>query len=142
MTPDNSAVALLLRFEREGYELKAAGDRLLVKPAERLSGPDREALRAIKPELLTLLRIVDDGVRQRRLVFVSLLDAGEDCILPDLVFRPGLTPVAGRCVSCGDGLDRPTFGKCWRCCLAWRLAVRLPISAEWAAAVDEARRVA
>lgn len=145
MTPDvlsSPAVALLLRLEHDGFALAAADGRLLVKPADRLSETDREALREHKAALLTLLRIVDEGVQHRRAVFASKLAEGGLAVLPDLVLTPGIAPVAGRCVSCGDGLEAPRAGKCWRCCLAWRLAVGVPIPADLELALDETRRVA
>jgi hypothetical protein len=145
VTPDvlqSPALELLLRFEREGFEVAALDGRLFVRPVERLSSADREALRAMKPELLMLLRIVDEGVQRRREVFEVRLQAGGPAVVPDLVFRAGITPVAGRCVSCGDALDTPRMGKCWRCCLAWRLALRVPIPSTLAAIFDEARRIA
>lgn len=145
MTPDvlnSPAVGLLVRFEHEGYEVVAVGGRLLVKPADRLSPDDREAIRAVKDELLTLLQIVDDGVQRRRQVFAERIARGGPSVLPDLVMVPGLTPVAGSCVSCGEALERPRMGKCWRCCLAWRLAAGVPVPSSFAAVLDETRRVA
>ena len=46
------------------------------------------------------------------------------------------------CFSCGAALPEPRYGRCRRCSLAWRLAVGVPIPAEWAAAYDGARVVA
>jgi hypothetical protein len=45
-----------------------------------------------------------------------------------LVFRPGVPYLSGRCFSCGDELERARHGKCWRCALAWRLALHLPVA--------------
>jgi hypothetical protein len=47
--------------------------------------------------------------------------------------------VRAACFSCGDSLPEPRFSRCWRCSLAWRLACRLPVSTELAAAMDAAR---
>ncbi len=54
-------------------------------------------------------------------------------------FRPGVPYVPGSCFSCGDALAALRFGRCWRCSLAWRLAVRLPVPADLAVVLDDVK---
>jgi hypothetical protein len=92
-----------------------------------------------KPDLLMLLRCLDVGVGERCDVMRALFEAAPAGRIPALLFRPGLPYVAGRCFSCGDQLQTLFVGRCWRCSLAWRLAVRVPIPAELADALDGAK---
>lgn len=46
---------LLIDLAADGFEVRADGDRLLVSPRERITDGLRDALRAVKPELLALL---------------------------------------------------------------------------------------
>ena len=134
------AVEVLVRLEAEGFEIGAAGDRLRVKPISRLTVDQRAELERYRADLLMLLRVCDEAVQDRRLAFARQLDTGVDPGL--LVFRPAVPYVAGRCFSCGDATGRPVHGKCWRCALAWRLALRLPIATDLALVYDGQKVVA
>jgi len=137
------ALPLLLELEAEGFTLAADRGRLLVRPHDRLSADRRALLARERDALLTLLRICDSDVQRRREAFAIALETDTSgAALPLLVLTPGLPYVAGRCFSCGDPLDRSTYGRCWRCALAWRLALRLPVPAEYGAALDSAKRIA
>ena len=123
MTADvlnSPALPLLLQLEAAGFEVAAVDQRLLVKPIDQLPSDLRTQLASYRRELLTLLRICDDGVLARRAMFGAQLDAG--VAVGRVTLDASLPYVQGRCFSCGDGLSRPVFGRCWRCALAWRLA--------------------
>jgi len=134
------AVPLLCRLEAEGFDLWIDEDRLIVRPVSRLDEEFRRQLKEHKSDLLMLLRVCDARVQDRRLAFVAALESGARA--DTLVLRAGVPYVAGTCYSCGEKLDRPAHGKCWRCALAWRLAQRFPIAPELAAVYDGQRRVA
>jgi hypothetical protein len=133
------ALPLLLRLEADGFSIDFRNGRLVVRPAHLLSAPMREAITAHRCELLTLVRICDEGVQDRRRAFVGQLAAGVS--VGRLVVRAGIH-AAGVCFSCADRLSRPTFGLCWRCALAWRLAAAVPIAADLLDAYDVQREVA
>ena len=135
------ALPLLLALEAEGFAFAIDGDRLLVRPVERLSPELRQALRRERESLVVLVRICDVGVQQRRELFATSL-ASDARVLPSLVFVADVPYVAGHCFSCGDSNQRPTFGRCWRCALAWRLAAGVAVPSDFAAAYDSAKRVA
>ena len=118
---NSPALPLLLRLEAEGFEVATVDDRLLVKPIDRLPACVRSELSAYRRELVTLVRVCDGGVGGRREVFASQLARGVS--VGRLALSADVPYVAGRCFSCGDALPRPVFGRCWRCALAWRLAV-------------------
>jgi len=83
----------------------------------------------------------DEGVQARWDAFTVAFGATPAPRTPLFVFLD--VPYAcGKCFSCGDHLPEPRFGRCWRCSLAWRLACRLPVVSEVAAALDAARKVA
>lgn len=136
------ALPLLIHLEAEGFSFSHDGDRLLVRPIDRLSPELLEQVRRERDALLLLLRICDEGVQQRREVFARRLSEANQAVLPGLVFREGLPYVAGRCFSCGETTERPTFGRCGRCALAWRLAVGVAVPSDFAAVYDAAKRVA
>jgi len=149
MTPDvlaSAALPLLLKLEADGFSVNIDGDKLLVNPVSRLAPGVRQQLREHKADLLMLIRVCDDGVQERRAAFASqiarnLALSGKP-MLPALVFVPGLAYVAGRCHSCAEPMETTRIAKCWRCCLAWRLAYGLPVPADLALAIDESRMVA
>jgi hypothetical protein len=55
------------QLHMEGISLRAEGDRLLATPADRLTGRQREAIRASRDGLLALVRSGYDPARQRRI---------------------------------------------------------------------------
>jgi len=143
MTPDvlnSPAVALLCQLEADGFALAIDRDRLLVKPLDRLPPELRTQLAAYRHELVTLVRICDDDVIERRNAFARQLGAGVS--IGALGLRPGLPYNSGCCFSCGDGLPRPVFGRCWKCALAWRLAAGIAIPPMLAEVYDAQRVVA
>ena len=132
------AVGVLLSLEREGFTVAIAGDRLRVKPISKLTVEQRAAIEQHRTGLLTLLRMCDDGVQDRRRVFAERLAAAGETV-PPLVYRSGTCYVPGVCYSCRESLPHPRHGRCWRCGLAARLACRAPIAADVAAEYDDAR---
>lgn len=133
------ALPLLLRLEADGFELRAEGDRLQVRPPARLTPELLSALRQHKADLLRLVRCLDAGVQARRDVFELQLVQTPTPGVPAFLLKADVPYVKGTCFSCADPLPELRFGRCWRCSLAWRLACRLPVSADLAAAVDSAR---
>jgi hypothetical protein len=138
----SAALPLLVELEADGFSFSHDGDRLLVRPIDRLSPELRERVRRERGALLLLLRICDEGVQARREVFARQLSTMSHAVLPELVFRTSVPYVAGRCFSCGEATEQPTFGRCARCALAWRLAAGVPIPSDFAAVYDAAKRVA
>jgi hypothetical protein len=137
---NSPALPLLIQLEADGFEVAAVDDRLLVKPIDRLAPEVRAQLATFRRELVTLVRICDTGVQSRRAAFQVQLQAGIS--LGRLALSPDLPYVAGTCFSCGDGLPRPVFGRCWRCALAWRLAMGVPITPMVGDVYDRQRVVA
>jgi len=134
------ALQVLWSLEDRQFEVGLTDDGvLLVSPKSRLTEGDDRAIRQHRDELVALVRWCDEDVAARRDVFVQQLAAAPAGTVPRFQFRPDVPYEAGRCHSCGEELPRFTFGRCWRCALAWRLTCRLPVSAERARAVDEAR---
>lgn len=137
---ESPALPLLLELEAAGLALvTTVTGTLRIGPAERLTPEQVAAIHEHRDALKTLALICEDGVQARRVTFVATLAEAESALVPSLVFRPDLPYVAGQCFSCGDPNGRATFGRCWRCALAWRLAVRVPIPAGLAAVYDEAK---
>ena len=114
-----------------------------MRPAEPVGGTCRARHSAcgVLDALVTLIRICDQGVQERVAVFRAQLEADPTTIGPFL-FKAGVPYGRSVCFSCGACLPDACFGRCWRCSLGWRLAYRLPVPAELAAAHDEARVVA
>ncbi len=139
---DTPALPLLLQLEADGFTFATRGERLLVRPVERLTPELRRQLEVERERLLLLLRICDDGVQARREAFACAIAATGPGVLPLLVFRAGVPYAPGICFSCGEANDRAGFGRCPRCALAWRLAAGVAIPADSAAASDVAKQVA
>lgn len=137
---NSPALSLLLRLEADGFEVVAVEDRLLVKPVSRIAADVRAQLATYRAELLTILRICDVSVQDRREAFSRQLAAGAS--IGQLAMCEGLPYVAGQCFSCGDSLPRPVFGRCWRCALAWRCAAGASIPPMIADVYDQQRTVA
>ena len=112
---------------------------LRVRPVARVTPELRAELSRYKSELLLLLRCCDPQVAARRDVMRAQVERASAATLPALLFRQDVPYTAGLCFSCGDGLKPFGYGRCWRCALAWRLAVRAPIPVDLAHALDGAR---
>ena len=145
---ESPALPLLLELESSGFTFKVEGDRLLVRPLERLTPEQRELLRRERAAAILLLRVFDDGVQDRRAAFVAQLTATPPPAIPAFLFKPDVPYLPGVCFSCGEPNQRegraggPVYGRCVRCSLAWRLAAGIPIPAPQAIAHDEAKRIA
>ncbi len=138
---NSPAVAVLCDLEHAGLDLAVVDGRLRVRPVERLTAEHEQLIRQHRDALVTLLRICDQGVRERVAVFRAQLEADPTTIGPFL-FKVGVPYGRGACFSCGACLPDACFGRCWRCSLAWRLACQLPVPAELARAYDETKVVA
>jgi hypothetical protein len=134
---DSPALSLLLELEAAGLVVMTTTGTIRIGPADRLTAAQVEAIEQHHDALKAL--ISEDGVQARRVAFVATLAAAATALVPSLVYRHDVPYVAGCCFSCGDSNGRPTFGRCWRCSLAWRLALRAPVPADVASAYDEAR---
>jgi hypothetical protein len=133
------AVGLFAELADAGLVFEATQDgRLRVRPAGLVTPERAELIRTHRDHLLTLARICDEGVQRRAAKFRTDVEATRDR-LPAFLYRACVPYVAGVCFSCGDRLNATGFGRCWRCALAWRLAVRVPITATVAEVLDQAR---
>lgn len=143
MTADvlnSPALPLLLQLEAGGVRFRLDGEQVLVSPRGVLTPEQREVFRRHRSAVRTLVSILTDGgVQDRVAEFRRQLAAVPAPRCPAFLFRPDVAYVRGVCFSCGDGVAEPRFGRCWRCSSAWRLACRLPVAAELAAARDAAR---
>lgn len=145
---ESPALPLLIQLDSDGFEFKVTGDRLLVKPVERLTSEQRALLRQEHHAAILLVRIAyDAGVQARRDAFAAHLESAPAPTVPALVFKPDVPVVPGVCWSCGEpnerqDRERPAFGRCLRCALTWRLAAKVAVPVTIAAVYDEAKRVA
>jgi hypothetical protein len=139
---NSPVLPVLVDLESRGVSLRLDEDGMIsVRPASRLTEDDRRLLLQYRPDLVTLLKVVDDGVAERQAAFRQQVDRAPVGTLPPLLYVPGVAYVRGVCFSCGDKLEELRFARCWRCALAWRLACRVPVPAAAAAARDQAREV-
>lgn len=125
-----AAVTVACTLEAAGLQMVADGDCLIVRPRECIT-PDLDRLiRDHKQELLVLLQLVDDGVIARREQFrAEWLHAYSGERWPRFIFTSGVAYAAYVCFSCGEP-NGGGWGRCWRCRLAWRLAVGLPAAVD------------
>jgi hypothetical protein len=135
------ALPVLLALEEAGVRVSVAGDYLRVTPRGRLTATQRAVLQQHKADAMRLVQLVDPGVQARRDVFVRQLDSAGPGTVPAFVLDPSPPYTRGCCFACGDALPEARFGRCWRCSLAWRLAAGVPLPADLAEALDEARIV-
>ena len=146
MTPaelfESPALDLLLTLERDGLQIEVTdADIIRISPADHLDEERLAQAREYKPQLVTLIRLCDDGVTERAAVFRSELAATPPPRIPPFLFRPAIPYQPGVCFSCGDQLPTPTYGRCLRCSLAFRLAAGVELPSQVAHARDEARLV-
>ena len=139
---DSPAVAVLCGLEDAGLDLAVVDGRLRIWPVERLTPEHEQLIRQHRDELVVLVRICDAGVQDRLAVFKQQLREVPEGTTPDFVYVPSTAYAKGACFSCGQALATPEYGRCWRCSLAWRMTVGVPIQATQAAVYDEARVVA
>ena len=103
-----AAPALLQELQRDGFEFCVEGDRLRIRPAERITPELRDALKARKAELLP---IVWRLAAMRRLA----VEAPRAVVYA----RPEAHGGPGFCFSCGDALEHATaYGRCTPCDIA------------------------
>jgi hypothetical protein len=134
------AVPVFLRLKAAGVRFRLDGDQVLVSPRGALTPEQRDVFRQHQEAVRALVAIVTDvGVQERRNAFVQQLAATQAPGVPAFLFQAGVPYTRGTCFSCGDRLPEARFGRCSRCSLAWRLAARVPIDVDLAAALDAAR---
>ena len=131
------ALALLIDLEQRGCKVRLDGQEICIRPRGVVTDAERVTLQAhYEDARLLVLLSTDASIHARRDTFRQQLEAAPARTVPGFLFRPDVAYVQGRCFSCGDALEVPCFGRCWRCSLAWRLACPLPIPPELAAALD------
>ncbi len=139
---NSPAVPLICELEVAGFDVSIVNSRLRVSPASKLEPDLVQRIHSHRESLKTLIRTSDAGTQARRALFARQWAAAPPHQVPAVLVCPNLPYQRGLCFSCADRLDRPRFGRCWRCSLAWRLACRLPIPAELAQALDGSKVVA
>ncbi len=137
---DSPAVAVLCGLAVAGLDLAVVNGRLRVWPVERLTAEHEQLIQQHRDELVTLVRICDEGVQERLAAFKQQIRNAPEGTMPDFVYVRSTAYAKGVCFSCGTALPTPEYGRCWRCSLAWRMAAGVPIPAEQA--YDEAKVVA
>lgn len=137
------AIALLNDLTQCGFEVVLSeGGMLSIAPRSRLTSEQMQTIARHKDALKRLLvRRSETGVSQRREVFAQQLARTPSPRVPAFLFTADVVYAKGTCFSCGDALSAWTFGRCWRCSLAWRLACRVPIDQDVASALDESKVV-
>ena len=143
MTDDvlaSPARPVLLELQAAGVRFRLEGDQVLVSPRGALTPEHRDLFRQHREAVRALVAIsTDAGIVARRDVFAQQLAQTPAPTVPAFIFKPDVPYMQGTCFSCGDGLPELHFGRCGRCSIAWRLACRVPVPAELAAAFDTAR---
>lgn len=140
---NSPALPLLLQLEAAGVRFRLDADVVRVSPRGVLTPDQREVFRQHHGAVRVLVAIVTDaGVHARRDAFRQQFEATPAPACPGFLFKSDVSYVAGTCFSCGEALPSVRFGRCWRCSVAWRLAVGVPIPADVAVAYESAKRVA
>ena len=139
---ESPALPLLLELERDGFDLGVRSGTLWIKPARRLTPEQRAQITTHRAALKALVLVCDESVQDRVAVYKAQLAAVPRGSTPDFVYQRGTVHTQGVCFSCAAPLSVQAFGRCWRCSLAWRLAVRIPIAADLAAVYDSTKVVA
>ena len=111
---NSPAVAVLCGLEDAGLDLAVVDGRLRVWPVERLTAEHERVIRQHRAELVTLVRICDDGVQERLVAFKAQLREVPEGTTPDFVFQRGTPYTKSVCFSCGATLPEPRYGRCWR----------------------------
>ncbi len=145
MTPDvfeSPALPLLLQLERDGFDLGVRSCTLWIKPARWLTAERRAQITEHRAALKALVLVCDDDVQDRVVAYKAQLAAAPQGATPAFVYQRGTAHTRGICFSCAAPLSVPEFGRCWRCSLAWRLAMQVPIAADLAAVYDSTKVVA
>jgi hypothetical protein len=140
---ESPALPILLQLDAAGVRFKVDADVVLVSPRGVLTPEQRDVFRQHQEAVRVLVAITTDtGVQARRTLFEFQLTQTPAPRVPAFLFVADLPYLQGRCFSCADVLPEPRFARCWRCSLGWRLACRLPIPPDVAAALDSAKVIA
>lgn len=131
------ALPLVAELEASGFEWRLVDDRVQVRPVAALTADLRARLRERYPQVVELMRTIDGGVRARREQFSVEWQRRLADTSPRFLFRGDVPYVFAVCFSCGEP-NGEKWGRCWRCALAWRLA----IGAHIPTVIDEAKIVA
>ena len=138
---DSPAIGILHALEKDGFRVELTADNVIrIAPKSRLTTARMTEIAAHKTDIKTLIRACDQGVRDRVEVFRAQLEAPGT--VGPFLFTAGVPYTKAICFSSGAALLEPRYGRCRRCSLAWRMAVRVPMPAESAAAYDGARVMA
>lgn len=123
--PEAWTLAIELEFAEFHLSLSPTGE-LVVSPRSRLVAGQRQAIRRHLPQLRLVLLAADPGVVTRQETFRRfLLTAPASVVVPMLTMGDTEPFEAGRCLSCRERVRRT--GLCWRCVLAQKLELGLPI---------------
>ncbi len=140
---NSAAILVLTNLERLGFRWDITErDTFRIWPSDRLTPGLIEAIRAHRDDLVRLGKLADSGVVVRRQVFEAQWRSRASDRMPAFLFKSNVPYGKGACFSCGDALERFRWGRCWRCALSWRLALRLPVEIEVGSALDAAKEVA
>ena len=107
---DSPAVAVLCDLEHAGLDLAVVDGHLRVWPVERLTAGHEQLIRQHRDELVTLVRMCDDGVQDRLAVFKQQLREAPEGTMPDFVYVRSTAYAKGVCFSCGTALATPEYG--------------------------------
>jgi hypothetical protein len=140
---DKAVVTILRDLERDGFRVELTpDDAIMITPKSGLTPERRQQIVNHKVAIKVLLRYCDEGVQVRRDAFRQQFEATATPMVPAFLFKVNISYVKGICFSCADALPELRFGRCWRCPLAWRLAVQLPIDGMLADALDASKMCA
>lgn len=117
-----AVIALLIDLESRDIRVTVGddGDELMVEPPASLTAADRLVIENhFDAFFLGAAFATDRGVRVRVRAFANRTSS--NCLVPDAFYA------VGRCFSCGceSGGRHPRPRRCWRCRVAWQLAMAM-----------------
>ena len=94
---DDAALPLLITLQEQGFDLRVTDGALFIKPVDRVTPELRAQLRQLKPVLITLVCVCDQGVQDRVAVYRAQLEADPTTVGPFLY--TGVPYTKGVCFS-------------------------------------------
>ena len=120
---DGPGLPLFIELEQCGFDLAVRRGELWVRPVDQLTGAQQAKIQQHRDELVALVQSYDEGVQERLVAYKQQLAKVPKGSTTDFVFQRGTPYAKAVCFSCGATLQELQHGRCWRCSLAWRLAV-------------------